>query len=552
MFTESVQKRIGWLTGASVFLVTVVVTPASTMDPINVPKLWVLLAAVCAMGGVMLTQFKTLFGEKNWFVIIPARALLVVMLIALFVTTPPFSQQLFGTYGRNTGLLNYFALGTLFIAAAVATGKSAVKPFLFGTSAALLVNIVYGLIQAIGNDPIKWANPYAPVIGTFGNPNFVSAFMGMGVAFALSYLVAKGSDIKIRVLSALYFVIALFDIAKSDAQQGIIVSLLSVGLVGYFLLKAKFPNPVIRFSYLGLGVIAGLIGVFGTLQKGPLASILYKPSVTYRGDYWHAGIEMFKNHPWFGVGLDSFGDYYRVSRTVEATLRRGPSTVSNAAHNVFIDIAATAGIFALLAYLAVIAVGMRAAWKISKRSNNFDPFFVSIFVAWVGYLVQSVISINNIALGIWGWVLPGMLVAIDRWQREEKIVYKKSNATDFTGMAMIAGLAVGGVVGFLPFNSDATFRNAIESGDANKVYAAATKWPTDVARLMYAAQVFDQNKMQDKAVSLAREAVKLNPRSFDAWNYLYNSPSVTGNEKREILDRLKALDPNNPDLKKLG
>ena len=88
---------------------------------------------------------------------------------------------------------------------------------------------------------------------------------------------------------------------------------------------------------------------------------LYKPSVTYRGDYWHAGIEMFKSHPWFGVGLDAYGDYYRAERTLAATLRRGPSTVSNAAHNVFIDIAATAGIFALLAYLAVIFIGMRAA-----------------------------------------------------------------------------------------------------------------------------------------------------------------------------------------------
>jgi hypothetical protein len=46
--------------------------------------------------------------------------------------------------------------------------------------------------------------------------------------------------------------------------------------------------------------------------------------------------------------------------------------------------------------------------------------------------------------------------------------------------------------------------------------------------------------------------VKLNPRNFDGWNYLYNATSVSGNEKREILDRLKALDPHNPDLKKLG
>ena len=75
---------------------------------------------------------------------------------------------------------------------------------------------------------------------------------------------------------------------------------------------------------------------------------------------------MIKNHPWFGVGLDSYGDWYRASRTLAATIRRGPSTVSNAAHNVFIDIGATAGIFALIAYLAVVFLGFQAMRSIGK------------------------------------------------------------------------------------------------------------------------------------------------------------------------------------------
>ena len=119
-------------------------------------------------------------------------------------------------------------------------------------------------------------------------------------------------------------------------------------------------------------------------------------------------------------------------------------------------------------------------------------------------------------------------------------------------MAMISGLVIGAVIGFLPFNSDSNFRHALETGNSELIYKSSTKWPSDISRIMYAVQIFDQNKMQDKAVNLAREAVKLNPRSFDAWYFLYNSESVTGNEKREILDRLKALDPHNPDLKKLG
>lgn len=558
MFKEVTQRKVGFLISTSVALVTLFVTPYSTLDPINLPKLWVLLAISFGVLGVLLLDVKPFFKRVNWAPVFAAKSVFIFMIIAMLVSNAPISQQLFGTYGRNTGLLTYLAFVILFIGAAVASGKSIKKPFLIAFGLAIGLNGLYGGVQAFGKDPQKWSNPYAPVIGTLGNPNFVSAFLGMGVALALSYLVSKNLDIKYRLLSALYVLVALYDILKSDAQQGLVVSLLSVGLIGYFLLKSKFNSSGIRYGYLSLGVIVFLVGVTGTLQRGPLASILYKPSVTYRGDYWRAGIEMFKKNPFFGVGLDSYGDWYRASRTLAATVRRGPSTVSNAAHNVYIDIAATAGIFALLAYLAVIFLGLRAAYKIAQQTTDFDPFFVGIFVSWVGYLIQSAISINNIALGIWGWVLPGVLISMERWGSEStessqnKQNIKVKSATDFSGMGIISGIIVGGVIGFLPFNSDANFRHALESGNPDDINRAALKSPTDAARILYAAQIFDQNKLPDKAIVLARETVKLNPRNFDGWNYLYSASSVSGNEKREILNRLKALDPHNPDLKKLG
>jgi hypothetical protein len=150
---------------------------------------------------------------------------------------------------------------------------------------------------------------------------------------------------------------------------------------------------------------------------------------------------------------------------------------------------------------------------------------------------------------------------MERWRREpgktEPAIKKQKKAivkgaTDFSGMGLIAGLILGGTIGFLPFNSDANFRHALESGDGNNIEPAAKRWPNDSDRFNYATQIFAQNKLSDKAVEMARESVKLNPRNFDGWNNLYNSPLVSENEKREILDRLKALDPNNPDLKKLG
>lgn len=554
MFKEVTQRKVGVLISISLGLVTLAVAPTTNLDPINVPKMWALMALSFGVLGLLLLDIKPFFIKSNWPTVIASKSLLFFMVIALLTSSAPLTQQLFGAYGRNTGFFTYLALVLLFIGAAVATSKNIKKPLLIGFGIALGVNALYGAVQALGKDPANWSNPYAPVIGTFGNPNFVSAFLGMGMSLAFSYLVASGVNVKYKALSAGYIVLALYDILKSDAQQGIIVTLVSAGLVGYFYISSKTKLSILKYGYLAAGGATFLIGVLGTLQKGPLASVIYKPSVTYRGDYWHAGIEMIKQHPIFGVGLDSYGDWYRSARTLAATVRRGPSTVSNAAHNVFIDIGATAGILALIAYLAVIFLGLCAAYRISKKSNGFDPFFVSVFVAWVGYLIQSIISINNIALGIWGWVLPGILISMEKWEtgNSSNKSEKKKSATDFSGMGLIAGLVVGAVIGYLPFNSDANFRHALESGVPDQIKLAALKWPTSSERVLYAARVYFENNLPEGYIELLRASIKLNGRNFDSLKSLLDSNTVSVNEKREILDTLKKLDPHNPDLKKLG
>jgi tetratricopeptide (TPR) repeat protein len=42
--------------------------------------------------------------------------------------------------------------------------------------------------------------------------------------------------------------------------------------------------------------------------------------------------------------------------------------------------------------------------------SQIDLFFVGLFTSWVAFQLQSVISIDNIALSIWGWVLGGVIL----------------------------------------------------------------------------------------------------------------------------------------------
>lgn len=555
MISNIARSKINKLIAACILFTTIAVSPTYNLDPINLPKLWAItIFSFALLVFIIFTPaiWNNLKSNPNLYLPLIFILILVLSMISSEIS---LTQQLFGTYGRNTGFLTYFSLAILFVAITTFTNSDFKRLLTCAIVFTLGVNAIYGAFQANNLDLFDWVNPYSPVIGTLGNPNFIAAFLGMGIGFASSYLFSSEISIKMKTLAVFYILIAAYDIFKSDAQQGIILSFLSIALTAYFSLRAKFQSPIIRYGYLTMGCSGIFVIILGTLQKGPLSSVFYQQSVTYRGDYWNAGFEMFRSNPWFGVGLDAYGDYYRAERTLAATLRRGPSVVSNAAHNVFIDIAATAGIFAFLTYLALIFLGLRAAWKISQSTKGFDPFFVSVFVMWVAYLIQSLISINNLGLAIWGWVLPSTLIAISRWAEEVKPIKEIQNSRkklDYSGMLLTSGLVLGSVLGFLPFNADASLRYALESGDNNLIQKFSTKWPTEGSRIMYAVKVYEANKLPEYGIGLARIAVNMSPRNFDAWWYLYNSSTISGNEKREILDRLKALDPHNPDLAKLG
>lgn len=552
MFKEGVQNRINWLAGLALVVVTVGVTPSSTLDPINVPKLWFLTVFSFAILALIFQNPKNLLSKGNLVFTISAMTLPAVMLVTTFLSDAPLTQQLFGTYGRNTGLLYYFGLSILFLSVAIGSNQTFKKIFMYAVVGTLIINLTYGFIQSIGRDWINWNSAYSPVFGTFGNPDFVSAFLGFMSAFAFAYLFARISSKKIKLLSFVVLSITIYVIMKTQAQQGLIIIVLVLAIVLYFEIRNYLNSIIIQLVYLVAFLVVGLFTLVGTLQKGPLSDFLYKSSVTQRGDYWHSGISMLWSKPFTGVGLDSYGDWYRYFRTSAAAGRFEGTAVSNSAHNVFIDIAATSGVFAILAYFFIIVLALRASWHIYSSNPKLDPFFIGVFAAWIGYLAQSAISINNIGLGIWGWVFPGILIAISRWQHEDlnskKISKPVKVKMDFSGMFMMSGLIVGLVIGFIPFNADANFRHALKSGDSNKIYVAALKWPADTSRMIYTAKLFQSNKLDEEAEYLGRNSVKINPRSFEGWQFLYEFPSIKGAEKSRILNKLQSLDPNNRNL----
>lgn len=124
-----------------------------------------------------------------------------------------------------------------------------------------------------------------------------------------------------------------------------------------------------------------------------------------------------------------------------------------------------------------MALSVIAILKVTIRTREYDPIFVTLTTAWVCYQLQSIISINQIGLAIWGWLFGGALIAYEVATRPKeaddaptakssgrRVVKKKQTETIFS-TTLIAG--IGAVIGLLlaspPYSADAKWRSAISS-----------------------------------------------------------------------------------------
>ena len=554
------QFLLGRILAGVAFLATVIVAPAVTVDPLNLPKLFVITLASTVALAIVATQCKIGVASRFRFPILTAIIFILNLLLVLFLSGTNPSQEFYGTFGRSTGFIAYASLAGLFIAGIFAASNYAFKLLSWSLISAGVFSILYGVLQFLGQDPVKWANPYSPVIGFLGNPNFQSSFIALTGIVAFSLLIQEKST-WVKSGLVVFMALAIFVIYATESKQGYLVLIGGIGLVLLMLINVSRIKRL-TFPLLVLGFIGSLFGVVGVFNKGPLARALYEESVTYRGDYWRAGWKMSVEHPFLGVGLDSYGDWYRRARTLEATLRRGPEIISNAAHNVFLDLSSTGGFPLVLIYGLMMFLVLRAAIRVIRRIDNFDPYFSGLFAVWCAYQVQSLISINQLGIAVWAWIISGLIIGWEihsRYDREgtDKIQKGKNHLAQksklqilpSTSLAIFAGLLIGLLAILPPWLASAKLKSALDSGNPALLAKSAKSFPQDGYRSVQVAYVFHNNKLDEQALPIVLDVTKRYPDIFDAWRLLSLMSNATPAQITEAKAQMKRLDPYNPDIK---
>jgi O-antigen ligase len=573
--SSSHSKAMTWLlTGGS--LVTLVIW-SNLADPFNAPKSWVLYVSGFYLAGWVAFQIKEALRDSVLRVATILSGVYVLVLFLSFLFTKEKYVGFFGENARRTGFLTYFILTVFFLASALLLRTSNLSKFNFVTLIVGPLVGLYGFLQHFKIDAIKWNNPYNSVLSTLGNPDFASAVMGIFVVLLLGVVLNSVLAVWVRVYAATSIVFLGLTIVFSQARQGLLAAAIGVGIVVIVWLSQKNRIAALGASFLGLVVF--VVGVLGMLNDGPLAKYLYKVSVTYRGDYWRAGMNMFKHHLWFGVGLDRYGAYFRQYRDATQSLRRGPDIISNAAHNVPIQLAATGGIFVLLVFILLFAfVVWRGVVAIRKASGAKQLVIASFVGAWATYEAQSFISIDNVGIAIWGWILGGVVVGLSVVEKEAAVAESapvnvknskhasvkkpkpvvRAGARESIAQPVVSGVAATAalalVIPLFLADSAARLSNAYAKPTSQQMsaYVTAVQKPleyglVDPHNKVLVGTLLAQAGQIDTGVGLLNQVAHADPRNYEALNVLASIYEQTNRVAVAVGTRrqMYALDPYN-------
>jgi len=561
MSTTKNDQLTARIISVTLAVVTLAVFTQSVTDPVNVTKLFLLGGFSFAALGSILNRGTVRKLKENKLSFSVVVVFLVISILVLLMSKAPIDQSMYGVYGRNNGFILYFFLVILFVATLTIREQSSFKFIGYALFISGCANVFYAIWVLAFGDFVGWSNQYGNLLGTFGNPNFIGSFFGMfsGVLFAV--ILSPTSQWKIRFAFLGILFLTFVAIVDTQAVQGKVLAVAALGIVLFYRVRSSFKSQNWSIAYLALAVVGFTLSVLGTLQIGPLSTYLYKVTVSLRGQYWYAGWKTGLENPIFGVGFDSYGDWYRRSRRGSALELPGVDTVTNTAHNVYLDILSFGGFPLLLAYIGITVVTLASIIRFTLKNRKFDFTFVVLTTTWACYQLQSVISINQVGLAIWGWVTGAAIIAYTRshfdngfedGKSTNNISKKMRNVTSqVISPTLVACLAciVGLIIASPPLSADMKWRSAQLSQDVNLVAGTLTPSymnPQSSFKYTNIVGVLETNGFGDLSHKFALEAVRFNPDSYESWRNLSQISKSTEAERVQALQNMSRLDPLNP------
>lgn len=392
----------------------------ATYDVFNTFK--ATLIATCVLAMVLVAAYRVSRTRRIEVprspVVVAAGVLAVAFLIATLVSPQPF-LSIVGRPGRHTGLFMYGTYLALFVMCTRLYRDhtpAAVVKTLLGASVPVTV---YGLMQAGGIDPLGWqlVEGGPPVFSTFGNANFYAAFLGVVVPLAVWGALTGTWSTPWRVGSGVLAVAATLGAYASNSQQGPGVAVLgSAFVLAVWVAVSPRLSRGAKAGVLGGGAVLGAAAMAALLAGvGPLGGLRQSlaNSLGTRTPKWGTALEIWRDNPVAGVGLERFADYFFAYRPAWLAAEDGLARSTDTPHNIPLDMLVNGGALLFLSYVAFVGLTAWALARGLRRNTGEDRLLLAgLGGAWLAYQLQSLVSIDVPPVAVLHFVLAGVIVGL--------------------------------------------------------------------------------------------------------------------------------------------
>ncbi len=275
--------------------------------------------------------------------------------------------------------------------------------FLFG--AAVVVSVI-GIVQFFfGSNTVNVEN-LSRVTSVYEHPNSLALYLGrvlpLTAALALLLPATYRQRRILYAAASAVILIATYLTYSRGAILGLGGATVVIALLGgRGILVRQWQSR--RNVVLVGGAVVLLVGAAGAFLA--LGRLFDFGSVSLRKDIWIAAINMLKDHPIFGIGLDQF--YHLYPQYATAGAQAANEVFTSHPHNFVLDYWLRLGIIGLLLGGLTIFGFYRCGWRLARLTRN--PLHRAIVVALLASMTDFVLHglvdqayfVQDLALIFW-------------------------------------------------------------------------------------------------------------------------------------------------------
>ena len=522
-------------------IITLILTPWVNSDSLVIPKVIMLFLLALFIIPKIISSIKNLSSDKNYKVILVLSFLIITqMVLVILNSSAPLEQQIFGRTGRGLGFITYASLVIIMLGSLIFIKFEHIKLLVSGVVISSLITSIYSIAQYYGYDFFSWSTRTNGIIGTLGNPNFQSSLAAVSLIPSIVYFF--GQNRKKTTFSFIVFFILLFTIYICQSYQGYIVAVL--GALTFLLTFAWYKKRHIFVALFLVFLTMVTFTILGMANKGPLSNYLFKYSVESRFEFWRTAITTANDNWLFGIGLDSFGDYSTIYKSMADA--NGVNEYVDNAHNYFLEYAATGGYLLAFLHLLILLLTLLSFMLVQKRIKKFDKNVSALFSAWVCLQAQSLISPGTIPLLLWISVISGSVIGIGFVNFSNISLNREANKLRYINLSNLSSyllLIIGLIVTYPMFNADRLYLKSLNSGDALLAVRAAKMYPESSLRYGRIGMELLDSNLPKQSLEVAKSAIDFNPNSITAWALVLGNDLSSPEEKKKAYAELVRLDP---------